>query len=182
MPRHLLSLLLIFFAGLLAGCGFQLRGAAPVSPDLQPLSVQCDESVPVSLCQAVTRQLREGQVQVSHHDQARYHLRLGRFSQHQRTSAITARGEVAEYDLRQQVRMTLISADRVPLLGDMEVNSSQSYRHDSTNVLATRRERRELEASLYDSLARQILFRLSPFDQQEIDRIRQESRSSRENP
>lgn len=180
MPRVLLPLLLL--TGLLAGCGFQLRGAAPVPTALQPLSVHCDESVPVSLCQAVTRQFREGQVQIRDRDAADYHLQLGQFRQQRRTSAVNPRGEAAEYDLRQRVVVSLISADQVPLLADSEISSSRSYRFDSTNVLANRREQRELESSLHDTLARQILFRMSPFDQPEIDRIRDESRSARQAP
>ncbi|SFR52253.1 LPS-assembly lipoprotein [Marinobacter daqiaonensis] len=167
MTRYARNLSLIVLAVALGGCGFQLRGSSPVPEALQPLWVDCHDSVPFPLCQAVRAQV--GAVAESRQD-ASYALSLGDFRQRQRTSAITLQGEAAEYDLRQTVTIVLLTRDGNPLLEETEVGASQAYRFDETSVLAKRRERQEIERQLYDNLARQISFRLSPFDQGRIDR------------
>lgn len=180
MPKLVTIFALMTVSAMLTGCGFQLRGAAPVPDALQPLSVRCDDSVPQSLCLAVESQLRQGQVTVTRGEEASYQLQLVNFRQQQRTSAVTARGEAAEYDLRQTLHLSLITRDQVPLIADTAVSAARSYRFDSTRVLAKRREQRELERTLYDTLARQVIFRLSPFDQTTIDEIRERSKAARE--
>ena len=68
--------------GLLAttsGCGFQLRGAAPVSAALQPLTLQCASDVPIDLCQSVRQQLTLGDVDVREANAANYILAIGQY-------------------------------------------------------------------------------------------------------
>ncbi len=157
---------------LISACGFQLRGASPVPSALEPLWVGCQSGVPVDLCQALKSQFTIGDVAlVQSREQAAHLLLLGNFSQTQRTSAISARAEAAEYELRQSVNIVLQTRSGIPLLTDTQVSASQSYRFDATSVLAKRREREEIERQLYDSLVRQIGFRLVPFDQRRIDQI-----------
>ncbi len=183
MLRFAKPMTLMFLALLAGGCGFHLRGAAPVPPALQPLWVNCESGVPSGLCEALKTQLRVGVVKLANsREEADHHLMLGGFRQQQRTSAISARAEAAEYDLRQSVSMAVLTSDGIPLLEATEVSASLSYRFDSTSVLAKRRERREIESRLYDNLARQISFRLSPFDGQRIEKIRQAHDAAGSNP
>ncbi|WP_372972297.1 LPS assembly lipoprotein LptE [Marinobacter sp.] len=170
----------VFSLGLLAilvsACGFQLRGTSPVQPALEPLWVGCQSGVPADLCQSLKSQFTIGDVTLAEsREQAAHLLLLGNFSQTQRTSAISARAEAAEYELRQSVSIVLQTREGIPLLPDTQVSASQSYRFDSTSVLAKRREREEIEQQLYDNLVRQIGYRLVPFDQQRIDEIREAS-------
>jgi LPS-assembly lipoprotein len=108
---------------------------------------------------------------VENREQAAHLLLLGNFSQTQRTSAISARAEAAEYELRQSISIMLQTREGIPLLPDTDVSAAQSYRFDSASVLANRRERGEIERQLHDSLVRQIGYRLVPFDQRRIDEI-----------
>ncbi|WP_375177598.1 LPS-assembly lipoprotein LptE [Marinobacter mobilis] len=155
----------------ISACGFQLRGAAPVSSALQPLSVQCAGNVPVALCNAVTEQLTLGEVALTEPAQASYRLRLTRFEQTRRTSAITLQGSAAEYDLRQRVWMDLQNRQGLPLIAESELNSSESYRYDEDQVLAKQREQQEIESALYQRLAQQIIFRLTPMTEARIRAI-----------
>jgi LPS-assembly lipoprotein len=159
-------------AVLVSACGFQLRGASPVPTALEPLWVGCQSGVPTDLCQALKSQFTIGDVALAESREDAAHLLLvGNFSQTQRTSAISARAEAAEYELRQSVSIMLQTREGIPLLPDTDVSASQSYRFDSTSVLAKRREREEIERQLYDNLVRQIGYRLAPFDQRRIDEI-----------
>lgn len=170
--------------GLLAttsGCGFQLRGAAPVSAALQPLALQCASDVPIDLCQSVRQQLTLGDVDVREANAANYILAIGQYTEDRRASAITINAGAAEYTLRQSVSINLISRDKVPLIVDTRLNANESYRYDETNVLAKQREEQTLQKQLQERLAQQIIFRLAPLTQARIDALREQYREATDN-
>lgn len=163
--------------GLLAtasGCGFQLRGAAPVPAALQPLALQCASDVPIDLCQSVRQQLTLGNVDIRESNAANYTLAIGQYSEDRRASAITINAGAAEYTLRQSVSINLISRDKVPLIASTRLNASESYRYDETNVLAKQREEQTLQKQLQERLAQQVIFRLAPLTQARIDALREQ--------
>ncbi len=161
----------------IAGCGFQLRGAPPVSAALQPLAVECARDVPELLCESVRDQLELGDVELAEASNAAYVMKLSDFQQDRRASAITVQAAAAEYTLRNSVSLELISTDQVPIIGDTRLSSSESYRYDETNVLAKQREEEELQTQLSNRLAQQIIFRLAPLTQARIDTIRDQHQS-----
>lgn len=162
---------------LLAGCGFQLRGAPPVSAALQPLAVSCADDVPELLCQSVRTQLELGEVKLEEPGTARYVMKLSEFGQDRRASAITVQAAAAEYTLRHSVSLELVSADQIPIIANTRLTSTESYRYDETNVLAKQREEEELRTQLSDRLAQQIIFRLAPLTEARIETIRDEYRA-----
>jgi|GEM_PF-243653 len=165
---------------LLAGCGFHLRGSTPVPDFLQPLALDCDSSVPKTLCLTVQEQLELGGVEViadvasASSSGPRYQLSLSKFSENQRTSAITSRAVAAEYVLRQTVTVTVRESDRSAvgdrenppaiILAPAEVAASESYRYDETDVLAKRQEAQLVRDTLQQRVASQILYRLAPLE------------------
>lgn len=159
---------------LLAGCGFRLRGAPPVSAALQPLALYCSSEVPETLCLAVREQLTLGGVELTLAKDADFTLRLDNFDQDRRASAITGRAAAAEYILRHSVDLEVLSADRIPMVATTRVTTSESYRYDETNVLARQREEESLRQQLNERLAQQVIFRLAPLSAQRIDAIRAE--------
>ncbi|MEX2476482.1 LPS assembly lipoprotein LptE [Marinobacter sp.] len=156
----------------LAGCGFQLRGAPPVPPGLQPLAVSCVEQIPAELCDAVNKQLELGEIDLRSPEKADYLLRLRGFEQDRRASAITVQASAAEYTLRQTVRMDVLTRDELPLIAETSLNSSETYRYDDTNVLAKQREEEELRQQLYERLAQQIIFRLAPLTEARVTELK----------
>lgn len=164
-----LPLLAMLATATLAGCGFQLRGTSPVPASLQPLAVDCPDSLPGRFCQSVRDQLRLGGIDLQDASSADYVLRLRSYQQDRRASAITAQAAAAEYILRHQVTMELLTADRIPLIAATDLTTSETYRYDETNVLAKQREEEELRQQLGDRLAQQVLFRLAPMSQKRID-------------
>ncbi|MEP1217202.1 MAG: LPS assembly lipoprotein LptE [Marinobacter sp.] len=160
---------------LVAGCGFQLRGAPPVSPALQPLAVDCAENVPGQLCDAVREQLELGRIELKPAEEADFVLKIGNFRQERRASAITLRAAAAEYTLRHTVDIEVLTSDNVPLIEPTDLNSSETYRYDESNVLAKQREEEALRDQLHNRLAQQIIFRLAPINEDRIERLRQEA-------
>ncbi|QSP94554.1 hypothetical protein LPB19_15485 [Marinobacter salinisoli] len=176
-PSTLAAILLL--AGV-SGCGFQLRGAPPVSPALQPLAVACTQQIPETLCSSVRTQLELGEVDLQPEADAAYVLSLSEFQENRRASAITAQAAAAEYTVRRSVDVNLISADRVPVIADTRLTASESYRYDETNVLAKRQEEEALRIQLDDRLAQQVIFRLAPLTEARIEEIRQAHEASKE--
>lgn len=157
----------------LGACGFQLRGAPPVSSALEPLDVDCQESVPTSLCQSVQEQLELGGVELATGQNAGYHLKIQNFERDRRASAITVQAAAAEYTLRHSVDLELISSDKVPIIASTSLTTTESYRYDETNVLAKQREEENLQRQLNDRLAQQIIFRLAPITRERLQDIRE---------
>ena len=172
--------LIAALAMILAGCGFQLRGAPPVSSALEPLAVDCSSQVPDTLCRSLREQLRLGNVRVVPAAEAAYILSLKNFERDRRASAITAQAAAAEYTLRHSVDLEVISADRVPMVATTRLTTSESYRYDETNVLARQREEETLSQQMDDRLAQQVIFRLAPLTPQRIDAIRADYQRNQE--
>jgi len=166
----------------LTGCGFQLRGSSPVPAALQPLAIDCPSSLPGQFCQSLREQLELGGIELRNPGQADYLLRLSDYRQDRRASAITAQAAAAEYILRHTVAMELVTKDQIPLIATTDLNASETYRYDETNVLAKQREENELRQQLGDRLAQQVIFRLAPMSRQRIDALVQEHIADGEEP
>ena len=166
----------------LTGCGFQLRGSSPVPAALQPLAIDCPSSLPGQFCQSLREQLELGGIELRNPGQADYLLRLSDYRQDRRASAITAQAAAAEYILRHTVAMELVTKDQIPLIATTDLNASETYRYDETNVLAKQREEDELRQQLGDRLAQQVIFRLAPMSRQRIDALVQEYIADGEEP
>lgn len=156
----------------LAACGFQLRGAPPVSSALEPLNLDCQTPVPASVCNSVREQLELGGVELASGENASYHLKIRNFTRDRRASAITVQAAAAEYTLRHSVDLELISADNVPVIASTRLMTTESYRYDETNVLAKQREEENLQRQLNERLAQQIIFRLAPITPERLQDVR----------
>ncbi len=172
---------MLTLAAVIAGCGFQLRGTSPVPAALQPLAVDCPESLPGEFCNSVRQQLTLGGVELVSEANADYVLRLRNYQQDRRASAITSRAVAAEYILRHSVTVELFTAEQIPLIAETDLNASETYRYDEDNVLAKQREEETLRQQLGDRLAQQVIFRLAPMSQERIDAAIQEHAASQEN-
>lgn len=167
---------------LVSACGFQLRGASPVPPALQPLAVDCPQSLSQDFCFSLTEQLELGGVELVEASEADYILRLRNYRQDRRASAITAQAAAAEYILRHTVTLELFTADQIPLIGGTDLMATETYRYDETNVLAKQREEEELREQLGNRLAQQVIFRLAPMTQERIDAAIAEYQAAQDDP
>ncbi|MED5466008.1 MAG: LPS assembly lipoprotein LptE, partial [Pseudomonadota bacterium] len=139
-------------------------------------------SLPGQFCQSLREQLELGGIELRNPGQADYLLRLSDYRQDRRASAITAQAAAAEYILRHTVAMELVTKDQIPLIATTDLNASETYRYDETNVLAKQREEDELRQQLGDRLAQQVIFRLAPMSRQRIDALVQEHTADGEEP
>ena len=167
--RRAAILLCLALSLLLAGCGFQLRGASGIPEAIQPLALKCAPPVPDRICRAVKDQLTLGKVNLVSTSEAATVLRLTNFRQERRANAVTERAATAEFTLRNSIELEVIAADQTPLIATERVNTSETFDYDETNVLAKQREEEALQQVLAQRLAQQVLFRLTPLTRTRLD-------------
>lgn len=170
-PRLLITALILVTLALSA-CGFRLRGATAVPDALNPVFVDCAGNAPIALCEQVRELLELNEVTVVESaSEPSYTLRLAGLDTSRRATAITDSAAAAEYDLRLQTRMSLLTPSGIPLLAQATISANEIYRYDENNVLAKRREQRDLTEQLYSRLAQQIVFRLTPYTAERIQAL-----------
>lgn len=167
--KRLLIGLLVIVSLALSACGFRLRGATAVPDVLDPVFVDCAGNTPPALCEQVRELLELNEVNLTATATPQsYVLRLTGLSTSRRATAITDSAAAAEYDLRLESRITLLTPDDIPLLADARVTANEVYRYDENNVLAKRREQQNLIEQLYSRLAQQIVYRLTPYTAERV--------------
>lgn len=156
------------------GLRLSVTGQLSGSGGLAASGNRLPSSLPGQFCHSLREQLQLGGIELRDPGQADYLLRLSNYRQDRRASAITAQASAAEYILRHTVAMELVTNNQVPLIATTDLNASETYRYDETNVLAKQREEDEIRQQLAKQLAQQVIFRLAPLSQQRIDALVQE--------
>ena len=174
MTKRLRMGTLLLGALMLAGCGFQLRGAGSIPDALAPLALECADAIPGNLCSEVREQLELYQLLAGDGEEPAHTLELVTYEQNRRTSALSDRAAAAEYEIQASVGLRLVSSDDILLLADTQLSASEVYRADEEQVLAGEREQRGIEGVLQQTLARQVTRRLTPFTEARIRQLREE--------
>jgi LPS-assembly lipoprotein len=143
----------------LAGCGFHLRGTAPVPPALNPMYIQAPGGSPVRA--ALVERLQGSSVRLAESPKdARIRLRITGEARTARVAAIDRNGKVLAYELHLRVVFDAVNAAGKQIVPQNTLDEVQTYNNPDVEVLG-----KQLEAELiYEDLARdaadRILFRL----------------------
>ena len=153
--RNLVLMLAIATAG---GCGYQLRGAVSLPPDLDAIHI----AGPPEIGAALARILDSGGIQVQGPGPARAVLRLSdeRFSR-RLLSVDPNTGKEREFELAYQVAFQLTDADGKVLVPKQSVSLLRDYVFDADAVLGKSREQSVLHAEMRRDAAGQIARRLA---------------------
>ncbi|MCK9564188.1 MAG: LPS assembly lipoprotein LptE [Bacteroidales bacterium] len=144
---------------LLAGCGWQLRGAGLVPEGLDTLHITSRD--PYSpLVMELTRTLRAANVRVTDSAaEAPYALAILDQRSGVRTATVNANARVSEQELSEEVEFLIIDRDGNTLLPRSTVLVERVFEYDETNVLATRDEEQLIRGEMRRDLVSQILNR-----------------------
>ncbi|WP_343225258.1 LPS assembly lipoprotein LptE [Lysobacter enzymogenes] len=144
----------------LSACGFQLRQALALPPDLGPVRVvSIDRYSPLaeSLAQALTRAgavpAQEGSAEVAVLD-----LMSERWGD--TPAALDELGRVQEYSLRYAVVFELRKADGKPLVPRQSIELSRDYVSSPTNAIGTEGEREILMREMRREMSSAVLRRI----------------------
>lgn len=158
--RRLICLLVLMPLAIVAGCGFQLRGAAPLPPALaRPYVEAGDRYTP--LYAALTTQLRAaGAVLAPSGAEASAVIRLHVDETGRELLSVSASNRPGEYEVYYTVEFSVTGGGN-ELLARQQARLTRSYGYDETAVLAKEHEEQSLRVALAEELASLILRRLS---------------------
>lgn len=142
-------------AGLLAGCGFQLRGQAQL-----PFAAAQVEAGRGSVLAEGLRQSLRGQEKLAQRD-APVVIRLIREKREKSILSLSGSGKVREYRLEYWVDYSVQAAGGAALVAPAQIYLTRDFSYNDDQVLAKEGEEAALYRAMEQDAQRQILRRLS---------------------
>ncbi len=157
-------ILLLLLALILSACGFHLRGAAALPPDLRALAVTgTPENGPLWRVLRDAIPAAGGILAGAANADAVLVITADRFDR--RVLSVDSQGRAQEYELKYTLGYRLDSSDGKPLLDARNLTVFRQYRFDPDAVLAKGEEERRLQEEMRRAavgrLLRQLTLRLS---------------------
>ena len=143
----------------LAGCGFQLEGAAQLEPRLQRIYIQAADPYSPFVRAFEQRVRQRGGTVVQNQDQADVVLRVLGDDTGQRVLSVSARNLPREYEVFYVLRFS-VRGPAGPVSEVLTLDLIRIYAFDETQVLGKRNEEVTLRQSLAEDLARQVMRRI----------------------
>ncbi|MCW8907683.1 MAG: LPS assembly lipoprotein LptE [Sedimenticola sp.] len=152
--------LLLLALALLSGCGFQLRGKITLPAAIGPVHIQglgeYDE-----VRRELVQLIRFNNIQIAdQREQASSILRISDRSSDRRVLSVDGNGNVAEYELHEGARFSLLAKDGATLVESQPVSTLTTYLNSETEVLGKQQEEGQLRKDMQRDLAAQIMRRL----------------------
>jgi len=145
-------------AGLLAGCGFELR-RAPVLPferiQLQGFATRSP------LAEALKRELAHSAQVVAAAERPEVVLMAVSETRDRAVVAATAAGQLREVQLKQGLVFRLATAGGRELVGNTAILLTRDMSYNETNALAKEQEEAQLYAAMQSEIVMQVLRRLA---------------------
>lgn len=155
--RRVVALTAIGIMGLLAGCGFHLRGAVQLPESMERTYLQ---GVPPdsALAAEIAAVLESSGGEVVHRlADATAILQLGREGTDRRIASVDSSGKAREYALRYTLPFTLLNPAGEVVLERRTVQTTRSYNFDLANVLGAGAEEAVLVREMRGFAVRQML-------------------------
>lgn len=165
LNKHLICLTVIL-SSLLSGCGFHLRGYSDnaLPPSFSTLNLQCANTQAWQLCQTLRQQLMLNGI--SFDNKAEYRLSVSPIEQETRVLSLQDNAAAAEYGLASSVSYQLTKQSTEELVAQQKIVVRNSYRHESSALLAKERERDELQTELSQQIASEIFRQIDVINKQ----------------
>jgi LPS-assembly lipoprotein len=159
MGRVIMLLLLVAAVSGPLGCGFRLRGAVEIPPQLNPMYVESRGASGVR--QAIWDRLTFSQVSLAPTAKdARVVLRILGESRRSRVAAVDRDGKVVASELFLTVTFDAIDGEGKPLVEAQTLDLSRTYRNPDVEVLGKQLEAQLIYEDLTQDAADRILDRL----------------------
>lgn len=157
---------MVILTSLLSACGFQLRGYSSnaLPPSFSTLNFQCANTQAWQLCQTLRQQLRLNGI--SFDSKAMYRLSISPIAQQSRVLSLQDNAAAAEYGLSSSVSYQLTNQTTEAVVTQQTIVLRNSYRHESSALLAKERERDELQAELSQQIASEIFRQIDVINKQ----------------
>ena len=161
LSAHLpLVVLLAAMAGMLAGCGFHLRGSASLPPSMAVTYIKSDQPFS-SLVDDFSTALKIHDVRVTQErSEATAVLNILENSVETGVLSVNTAGKVLEYEIKQTVSFSVVTAGSETLVPEQTVTMNRDYIFSSTDVLGSRREDKVVKANLQSNVVNLAMLRI----------------------
>ncbi len=149
----------------LSACGFHLRSYAESVSSIKELSLDCPNTSSWELCHHLKQTLLLNGILIT--DNAPLQLTISSMIQNSRVLSLQPNASAAELDLISEVSYSITSTTDNAIKHEQTVDIKNSYRHDSSALLAKERERDELQLQLSKQLAEEIVRQITILDSDE---------------
>lgn len=150
-------LFLLGLAGLLAGCGFQLRGQA----QLPFTAAQVDAPAGSALGEGLRQSLSSQRKLAAKGEVAPVRIQVSPETRSKTILSLSGGGRVREYRLEYQVSMSATDAAGVELIAAAPIHLTREFSYNDDQVLAKESEEAALHRAMDQDALRQALRRLS---------------------
>lgn len=148
------------FAGLITGCGWQLRGQTALPEGTESIFISASDNHG-QLMSEFTQLLNANQVVSAKSTQdAQYSIYIERERDDKRTVSVGNNTLAAEYELTMKVDYRIESSSGAILVPKATAEVARSYEYDRNDVIAKDEEERLIKAEMRRNLVQQILRRL----------------------
>jgi len=158
--RRLLRCLAVGWLSVASGCGFQLRGQAPLPPTLATPYLETGDRYTPLYAALVARLRAAGANLVADPAAASAVIRLHVDKSGRELLSVSTRNTPGEFEVYYTVEYS-VGAGGGDLLARQQVTLTRDFSYDETAVLAKEHEERSLRAALADELAGLMLRRLA---------------------
>jgi outer membrane lipopolysaccharide assembly protein LptE/RlpB len=166
---------------LLSSCGFHLRSYGTNTSSIKAVSLQCPSTNSWVLCHHLKQTLLLNSIQLN--EDAPLILSISPMIQKSRVLSLQANASPAEQGLSSEVTYTLASSAENKINHKHTVHINNSYRHESSALLAKDRERDELQTQLSQQLAEEIVRQitvLNPDNWLEVEKSQNDKPASKQ--
>ena len=144
----------------LAGCGFQLRGAPEVPPEMVRTYIAADDRYSLFYRRLRQELERSGAVVVDSPVDATAELAILTDDTGQRVLSVSARNVPTEYEVYYTIGYTVRNGERT-LVEPRVQTLTRDYTYDETRVLGKAREEELMRTAIVDDLVHLVLIQLS---------------------
>ncbi len=145
---------------LLAGCGFHVRGAPVIPPEMARTYIDTDDRYSLFYRKLEAELQQTGVQVVDSPEQATAELVILADDTGQRVLSVSARNVPREYEVYYTIFYSVQSGERL-LMEPQEKTLTRDYTYDETRVLGKAREEDLLREAIADDLVRLVMFQLS---------------------
>jgi LPS-assembly lipoprotein len=148
-------------AGMLAGCGFHLRGSEVLPPSMAVMYIKSNQPFS-TLVDDFSAALKIHDVRVTQErSEATAVLNILGNSIETRVLSVNTAGKVLEYEILQTIRFSVVTAGNETLVPEQTVTMNRDYIFSSTSVLSSRREDKVVRANLQSNVVNLAMLRIA---------------------
>lgn len=150
---------------LLTACGFHLRGINGTVSSIDELSLSCSSTDAWALCHHLKQTLQLHDITLN--GDADIRLVISPIRQKSRVLSLQENASAAELGLSSEITYQLYTTADDILRHEQSIRINNSYRHESSALLAKDRERDDLQTQLSRQLAEEVVRQISVLESAE---------------